>query len=67
MSDTRQQTDDDLENSDYQDVDLDEDESIIQPFDPELIRVKTRPMTIDSYSELIAAGASEATETHCKP
>jgi hypothetical protein len=47
MLDTRQQTDNDLENSDYQDVDLDEDESIIQPFDPELIRVETRPMTID--------------------
>jgi len=28
-------------------IDLDEDESIIQPFDPELIRVETRPMTID--------------------
>ena len=39
-------------------VDPDEDESIIQPFDPELIRVETRPMTIDlllqriSYEEL---------------
>jgi Protein of unknown function DUF262 len=47
MPDTKQQTDDDLENSDHQDIDLDEDESIIQPFDPELIRVETRPMTID--------------------
>lgn len=28
-------------------VDPDEDESIIKPFDPELIRVETRPMTID--------------------
>jgi len=28
-------------------IDSDEDESIIQPFDPELIRVETRPMTID--------------------
>ena len=28
-------------------VDPDEDESIIQPFDPELIRVQTRPMNID--------------------
>jgi uncharacterized protein with ParB-like and HNH nuclease domain len=28
-------------------IDLDEDETIIQPFDPELIRVETRPMTID--------------------
>jgi uncharacterized protein with ParB-like and HNH nuclease domain len=28
-------------------IDLDEDESIIQPFDPELIRVETRPLTID--------------------
>jgi len=28
-------------------IDLEEDESIIQPFDPELIRVETRPMTID--------------------
>ncbi len=39
-------------------VDPDEDESIIQPFDPELIRVETRPMTIDlllqriNYKEL---------------
>ena len=47
MPDTGQQIDDDLENFDHQDVDLDEDESIIQPFDPELIRVETRPMTID--------------------
>ena len=29
------------------DIDQTEDESIIQPFDPELIRVDTRPMTID--------------------
>jgi len=28
-------------------IDPDEDESITQPFDPELIRVETRPMTID--------------------
>jgi uncharacterized protein with ParB-like and HNH nuclease domain len=28
-------------------IDPDEDESIVQPFDPELIRVETRPMTID--------------------
>lgn len=28
-------------------IDSDEDESIVQPFDPELIRVETRPMTID--------------------
>jgi hypothetical protein len=48
MPDTRQQTDNDLENSNYQDIDFDEDESIIQPFDPELIRVETRSMTIDS-------------------
>jgi uncharacterized protein with ParB-like and HNH nuclease domain len=47
IPDTKQQTDDDIENSDHQDIDLDEDESIIQPFDPELIRVETRPMTID--------------------
>jgi hypothetical protein len=47
MPDTGQQIDGDLENLDHQDVDLEEDESIIQPFDPELIRVETRPMTID--------------------
>jgi hypothetical protein len=47
MPDTKQQTDDDLEISEHQDVDLEEDESIIHPFDPELIRVETRPMTID--------------------
>jgi hypothetical protein len=48
MFDIKQQG---MKEQDYTDpeigIDLDEDESIIQPFDPELIRVETRPMTID--------------------
>jgi hypothetical protein len=48
MLDSQQQGEEDLENADLSlGIDLDEDESIIQPFDPELIRVETRPMTID--------------------
>lgn len=54
MIDSKQASQEDLSLG----VDPDEDESIIQPFDPELIRVETRPMTIDlllrriSYEEL---------------
>jgi Protein of unknown function DUF262 len=48
MLDSKQQEEEKLEESElYQDIDPDEDESIIQPFDPEKIRVQTRPMTID--------------------
>jgi Protein of unknown function DUF262 len=48
MLDSQQQTEEDLENADLNlGIDPDEDESIIQPFDPELIRVETRPLTID--------------------
>jgi uncharacterized protein with ParB-like and HNH nuclease domain len=48
MLDSKQQAVEELEDADLNlGVDLDEDESIIQPFDPELIRVETRPMTID--------------------
>jgi uncharacterized protein with ParB-like and HNH nuclease domain len=48
MLDSEQQAEEDLENADLSlGIDPDEDESIIQPFDPELIRVETRPMTID--------------------
>ena len=48
MLDSKQQVEEDLENADLSlGIDPDEDESIIQPFDPELIRVETRPMTID--------------------
>ncbi len=46
--DNKQQAEEELENADLNlGIDPDEDESIIQPFDPELIRVETRPMTID--------------------
>ncbi len=48
MSNSKQQVEEELENADLSlGIDPDEDESIIQPFDPELIRVETRPMTID--------------------
>jgi len=48
MLDSKQQAEEELENADPSPgIDPDEDESIIQPFDPELIRVETRPMTID--------------------
>lgn len=48
MPDSKQQIEEDLENADLSlGIDPDEDESIIQPFDPELIRVDTRPLTID--------------------
>jgi Protein of unknown function DUF262 len=47
MTNSKQQVEE-QENADLSlGVDPDEDESIIQPFDPELIRVETRPMTID--------------------
>ncbi len=59
MLDGKQQAEEELENADPSPgIDPDEDESIIQPFDPELIRVETRPMTIDlllqriKYAEL---------------
>ena len=46
--DSKQQNEEVLEGFDLSlGVDPDEDESIIQPFDPELIRVETRPLTID--------------------
>jgi Protein of unknown function DUF262 len=45
---SEQQLEEELEDADLNlGVDPDEDESIVQPFDPELIRVETRPMTID--------------------
>jgi uncharacterized protein with ParB-like and HNH nuclease domain len=48
MLNGKQQAEEELENADSSPgIDPDEDESIIQPFDPELIRVETRPMTID--------------------
>lgn len=48
MLDSKQQIEEELENADLNlGIDPDEDESIIQPFDPELIRVETRPLTID--------------------
>ena len=48
MLDNQQPTLEELEGSNtHLGVDPDEDESIIKPFDPELIRVETRPMTID--------------------
>jgi len=48
MPNSKQQIEEELENADLSlGIDPDEDESIIQPFDPELIRVETRPMTID--------------------
>jgi uncharacterized protein with ParB-like and HNH nuclease domain len=47
MLDSKQEEEKLEESELYQDIDLDEDESIIQPFDPEKIRVQTRPMTID--------------------
>ncbi len=48
MLDSKQQAEEELEDADLSlGVDPDEDESITQPFDPELIRVETRPMTID--------------------
>jgi hypothetical protein len=48
MPNSQQQVEEELENADLSlGIDPDEDESIIQPFDPELIRVETRPMTID--------------------
>jgi hypothetical protein len=59
MLDSKRQAEEDLESDDISlNIDPDEDESIIQPFDPELIRVETRPMTIDlllqriNYEEL---------------
>jgi len=46
--DSKQQAEEEPEDADLSlGVDPDEDESIIQPFDPELIRVETRPLTID--------------------
>lgn len=46
--DNKQQAEEELENADLNlGIDPDEDESIIQPFDPELIRVETRPMSLD--------------------
>jgi uncharacterized protein with ParB-like and HNH nuclease domain len=48
MLDIKQQIEEESENTDLNlGIDPDEDESIIQPFDPELIRVETRPLTID--------------------
>lgn len=48
MLDSKQQIEEESENADLNlGIDPDEDESIIQPFDPELIRVETRPLTID--------------------
>ncbi len=48
MFETKQQTEETLEdNEPGPEIDLEEDESIVQPLDPELIRVETRPMTID--------------------
>ena len=45
---SEQQAEQELEDADLNlGVDPDEDESIVQPFDPELIRVETRPMTMD--------------------
>jgi Protein of unknown function DUF262 len=48
MLDSKRQVDEELSDTDLSlGIDLDEDESIIQPFDPELIRVETRSMTVD--------------------
>jgi uncharacterized protein with ParB-like and HNH nuclease domain len=48
LADSKHHKEEKLEESDFsQEIDTEEDESIIQPFDPELIRVETRPMTID--------------------
>lgn len=48
MLDSKREVDEELSDTDLSlGIDLDEDESIIQPFDPELIRVETRSMTVD--------------------
>ena len=48
MLDNQQTTPEEIEGSNANlGVDPDEDKRIIKPFDPELIRVETRPMTID--------------------
>ena len=55
MLDSNQQVEEELENTvSDSGIDLEEDESIIQPFDPELIRVETRPMTIDFQIDIWA-------------
>jgi len=48
IKESKQQAEKELEDNEVDlGIDPDEDDSITQPFDPELIRVETRPMTID--------------------